>query len=121
MRDNKNKATVTTIAFPDIQTGYVVNPYAPTERLRRNKWKCRVVGLREAGPDEMKNLEQLYGTAVTNPMSSECQQPRQPGSAYCYYHHKVAQGLMQPLFTFPYPRLPLPEYGYKTSEEQIHE
>lgn len=42
----------------------------------------------------------------------DCSMTMAKGSWYCYYHHKVACGLLEPEEPQRYPVLPLPTFGY---------
>lgn len=42
----------------------------------------------------------------------QCRQQRWVGNAYCYYHQKLHDGLLQPSADL-YPVTPLPRWGYE--------
>lgn len=47
--------------------------------------------------------------------TSDCRMMRELDSAYCYYHSKLARGLMEPDAPL-YPVWPLPRHGYVLEE-----
>lgn len=42
----------------------------------------------------------------------DCSMTRTAGSYYCYYHAKLACGMLDPVAPESYPVLPLPTFGY---------
>lgn len=46
----------------------------------------------------------------------DCRQRRNPDSAYCYYHHKLAEEMTTPTAD-TYPVWPLPKHGYFVNKE----
>lgn len=55
-------------------------------------------------------------TTWTYHSGGECQSPRTLGSSYCFYHSKVAAGLMDPAYPQFYPPAPWPRHGFTMTE-----
>jgi hypothetical protein len=69
----------------------------------------------EVLPDQVTAIGRRPGIRRCSALGLErgdCQQERMEGSAYCYYHDKVQEGLTLPTADV-YPVWPLPRTGYR--------
>lgn len=85
------------------------------------------VPFRERRPTDapLPDLELWSGSTIPGPNRchainlprGDCEQQREPNSAYCFYHDKLQRDLTEPT-AMTYPVWPLPKSGYILLEEQ---